>query len=362
MNNHASRLCPNASRYLIPLLACVFFLSACNEKTDESLGQKSVTSVYEPPRMANGKPSFQGLWTNVSVTDLQRKQGVESLVLSPQVAAQLEGRDFYNIRTKEDAEPNSAEENATLLDGSDLLSGGGYNAFWVDSGSYHGLVKGEIRSSWIVEPEDGKIPFSEAGKQKKAASRKARSNDGPEGRTLSDRCLMGFGGTAGPPMLNVLYNNTYQIVQTDNHLMILVEMIHDTRIIPIGKSNHRGVELPHWAGNSSAHWDGDTLVVETKKWHQQQKGRGPVYMSDSGTVVERFTRYSKQQILYEFIVNDPEYYSQEWRGEMSFNITEGPVHEYACHEGNYALPGILQGARVQEASGMESIAIDEDEG
>lgn len=362
MNNQVTCLFRNPCRYLIALMTSGFFLSACNEITDDVEVQESATPSYEPPRMANGKPSFQGVWTNVSVTDLQRKKGVESLVLSAKVAAQIEGRDFYNIRTKEDAEPNSAQENATLLDGSDLLSGGGYNAFWVDSGSYHGLVKGEIRSSWIIDPEDGRIPFSEAGKQKRAASRKNRSNNGPEGRTLSDRCLMGFGGTAGPPMLNVLYNNTYQIVQTENHLMILVEMIHDTRIIPIGESNHPSVDLPQWAGNSSAHWDGDTLVVETKKWHQQQKGRGPVYMSDVGTVTERFTRYSEQQILYEFIVNDPEYYSQEWRGEMSFNITEGPVHEYACHEGNYALPGILQGARVQEALGEESIAIDEDEG
>lgn len=362
MNNYSSIAFPRACRDLILLMSCAFFLSACNEKAESDANQESATPTYDPPRMANGKPSFQGMWTNVSVTDLQRKRGVESLVLSPQAAAEIEGRDFYNIRTKEDAVPNSAEENATLLDGSDLLSGGGYNAFWVDSGSYHGRVKGEIRSSWIIDPQDGRIPFSEEGSKKRAASRTSRSNDGPEGRTLSDRCLMGFGGTVGPPMLNVLYNNTYQIVQTDDHLMILIEMIHDARIIPIGESNHPEVALSQWAGNSTAYWDGDTLVVETKNWHQQQRSRGPVYMSDTGKVTERFTRYSEQQILYEFIVNDPEYYSQEWRGEMSFNITEGPVHEYACHEGNYAMPGILQGARVQEAAGEESIAIDADEG
>ncbi len=362
MNKKTQQLINQSKTFLLLLLACVFGLSACSENANQQSEHIGEGSGNQLPRMANGKPSLQGIWTNVSVTDLQRKEGVESLVLSPQVAAEIEGRDFYNIRTKEDALPNSPEENATLLDGSDLLSGGGYNAFWVDTGSHHGLVKGEIRSSWIVDPENGRIPFSEAGREKRAALRATRSNDGPEGRTLSDRCLMGFGGTAGPPMLNVLYNNTYQIVQTDDHLMILVEMIHDARIIPIRDSRQQSVSLPRWAGNSSAYWEGDTLVVETTNWNQQQASRGPVYMSETGKVTERFTRYSEQQIFYEFLVEDSEYYSQPWRGEMSFNVTEGPVHEYACHEGNYALPGILQGARVQEAAGQESIATDEDEG
>ncbi|MEX1032342.1 MAG: hypothetical protein WDZ30_03190 [Cellvibrionaceae bacterium] len=307
---------------------------------------------YEPPRTPDGKPSLQGIWTNVSVTDLQRKEGVDKLVLTPQEAAEIEGRDFYNIRIREDAKPNSEEESNTLLDGSDLLSGGGYNAFWVDPGETHGVVKGEIRSSWIIDPADGRIPFSEQGRAKLAERRaeRERSNDGPEGRTLSDRCLIGFGGTGGPPMLNVLYNNTYQIVQTPDHIMILVEMVHDARIIPIG-DQHRPEELYQWLGDSVAHWEGDTLVVETVNWNPWQGRRGPVYMSEKGKVVERFTRYSDNEILYEFTVEDPEYYSQVWHGEMTFIENEGPVYEYACHEGNIALPGILQGARVQEARG-----------
>lgn len=327
----------------VPLycLLAVFTLAACTAAPD-----------YEPPRMTDGKPSLQGIWTNVSVTDLQRKPGVDKLVLTPEEAAEVESQDFYNQRIAEDAKPNSTEENMTLLDGSDLLAGGGYNAFWVDPGKHHGVVKGEIRSSWIVDPADGQIPFSEQGRAKLAERRGARkyASDNPESRTLSDQCLIGFGGTGGPPMLNVLYNNTYQFVQTPDYLMILVEMVHDARIIPIG-GDHRPKELHRWLGDSVGHWEGDTLVVETVNWEPEQGRRGPVFMSGKGKVIERFTRYSDEEIFYEFIVEDPEYYSQVWRGEMTFRTTEGPVYEYACHEGNIALPGILQGARAQEARG-----------
>ncbi|MGI1679791.1 MAG: hypothetical protein K6L75_13705 [Cellvibrionaceae bacterium] len=317
--------------------------------------------AYEPPRMRNGKPSFQGIWTNVSVTDLQRKEGVDSLVLTPEKAAELEGKDFYNVRTKEDAKPNDEKENSTLLDGSDLLSGGGYNAFWVDAGSVHGVVKGEIRSSWIIDPANGRIPYSKSGRERIATLRdRSRANDGPEGRTMSDRCLIGFGGTGGPPMLNVLYNNTYQFVQNEDHLMILVEMVHDTRIIKIN-GKHRPEKLTRWLGDSVGYWDGDTLVVETKNWNDTQAKRGPIYHSRSGKVIERFTRYSDHQILYEFSVDEPDFYSQPWRGEMSFNLAEGPVYEYACHEGNLALPGILKGARHQEKLGLKVDIADEDE-
>jgi hypothetical protein len=312
---------------------------------------------YNPPRTPEGKPNFQGMWTNVSMTDLQRKDGVDKLVLTPKEAAEIEGKDFYVIRTAEDAKPNTDSENKTLLDGSDLLSGGGYNAFWVDTGDKHGVVKGEIRSSWIVDPANGLIPRlarenrgSGQGELRPPAPR--GSYDGPEARPLAERCLIGFGGTGGPPMLNVLYNNTYQFVQTKDHLMIQVEMVHDARVIPISASKaeakkHNTV-VERWLGNSHAWWEGDTLVVETVNWNPLQQQRTPVRVSENGKITERFSYYQEGQIFYEFIVEDPTLYSQTWRGEMSFNATQGPVYEYACHEGNYALPGVLHGARIQE--------------
>ena len=316
-----------------------------------------LAAEYEPPRTPEGKPNFQGMWTNVSVTDLQRKDDVEKLVLTPQEAAEIEGKDFYVIRTAEDAKPNTASENKTLLDGSDLLSGGGYNAFWVDTGDKHGVVKGEIRSSWIVDPADGRIPRlsreqrrPEQGEQRPPPRR--GSYDGPESRPLAERCLIGFGGTGGPPMLNVLYNNTYQIVQTKDHLMILVEMVHDARIIPIYASKKAAQQhdssVDRWLGNSYAWWEGDILVVETVNWNPAQVRSTPVRVTENGKVTEKFSFWQKGQIFYEFIVEDPTLYSQTWRGEMSFNAVAGPVYEYACHEGNYALPGVLHGARIQE--------------
>jgi len=297
------------------------------------------------------------LWTNVSVTDLQRKEGVDKLVLTAEEAAEIEGRDFYNVRTAEDARPNTNKENETLLDGSDLLSGGGYNAFWVDTGNRHGVVKGEIRSSWIVDPPNGRIPRLQSEERRPAQGERRpspsrRSYDGPESRPLAERCLIGFGNTGGPPMLNVLYNNTYQFVQTKDYLMVLVEMVHDARIIPIysskAKAQQHNSSVHRWLGNSYSWWEGDTLVVETVNWHPLNAQHTSVRVSDNGKVTEKFSFWQEGQIFYEFIVEDTSLYSQPWRGEMSFNAAQGPVYEYACHEGNYALPGILHGARVQE--------------
>ena len=208
-------------------------------------------------------------------------------------------------------------------------------------------VKGEARTSWITYPENGRIPFSEQGTELRRASFARRGNDGPEGRSLGERCIIGFGSTGGPPMNNVLYNNMYQIVQTEDYLMIMVEMVHDTRIIPIN-GDHRPDALEPWLGDSVAYWDGDTLVVETVNLHPQQSPRNSAPLSKQGKVIERFSRYSDEQILYEFEVSDPVYYTEDWRGEMTFNTTETKPYEYACHEGNYGLTGILAGARRLE--------------
>jgi hypothetical protein len=230
-----------------------------------------------------------------------------------------------------------------------LGKGRGYNAFWVDPGTRFGIVKGEARTSWIVEPADGRIPFSDAGNELRRANRaKFSGNDGPEGRALGERCIIGFGSTGGPPMNNVLYNNMYQIVQTDDYVMILVEMVNDARIIPLN-DKHRPAEHQRWLGDSIGHWEGDTLVVETVNLHPQQAPRNAAPLSAEGKIIERFSRYSDDQILYTFEVSDPIYYTQDWRGEMSLNASENKLYEYACHEGNYGLPGILAGARRADA-------------
>lgn len=330
---------------------------------------------YVPPKLKDGRPDLQGMWSNASITHLQRAGKFKDLVLSKEDAAQLEGADYYNNRRKEDAKPADVK-NLKLLDGSDLLSGGGYNGFWVDPGSKVGEVRGTLRSSWIVEPADGRIPYKqksltaaqERARDAAAAAAKAKtaggtvqgpgavdrnagggpgSYDGPETRPVGERCLIGFGGTGGPVMQNVLYNNTYQIVQAPDHVVIDIEMVHDARIIPLTKDRKRPSVIQPWLGDSIGWYEGDTLVVETRNLHPQQRG----FIGPAGKVTERFTRWSDNQILYEFAVEDPTLYTQPWKGEMSLNKSAEPVREYACHEGNYAMPGILAGARKQEREG-----------
>ncbi len=311
-----------------------------------ALSCSAMAAGYEPPRTDSGKPDLQGYWTNASLTTMQRSSNYEEigLTIPLQQVRELTANHHQNVRQATDDNQVAGE----LPDGTDLGRGRGYNAFWVDPGSAFGLVKGEYRTSWISYPQNGRIPYSEQGKQLRQANREQfGSNDGPEGRALGERCIIGFGSTGGPPMNNVLYNNMYQIVQTDDYVMIMVEMAHDARIIPIDK-DHRPDALKPWLGDSIAWWDGDVLVVETRNLHPQQAPRNIAALSEQGKVIERFTRYSDEQILYEFEVTDSVYYTESWRGEMSFNATDTQPYEYACHEGNYGLSGILAGARRLE--------------
>jgi len=322
------------------IIKCLFTLSIVL-LSSASLGQN-----YQPPRTATGKPDLQGYWTNASITTMQRAGNLTDIGLTiPDDQLQnLTVSNHQNVRQATDDD----QVQGQLPDGSDLLRGRGYNAFWVDPGSQFGNVRGEYRSSWITFPENGRIPYSEEGNLLRRAARDRFSGyGGPEGAPLAERCLIGFGSTSGPPMNSVLYNNMYQIVQTDGYVMILIEMVHDARIIPIN-GEHRPEELEQWMGDSVGWWDGDTLVVETVNLHPQQKSRMMASLSDEGKIIERFTRYSDDQILYEFEVSDPVYYTENWGGEISFNATDTKLYEYACHEGNYGLSGILAGYRRQE--------------
>ncbi|MEZ6029677.1 MAG: hypothetical protein R3C46_07975 [Hyphomonadaceae bacterium] len=341
---------------------------------------------YAPPKTSWGVPDLQGFWSNASITDMQRSPEYPNLVMSEEEVARMEGDDYYNNRTREDAKPNRPED-VKLLDGTDLLSGGGYNAFWVDQGSHVARVKGTPRSSWIVEPANGRIPRIGASAPQAprpaarptgaasasgtvqgpgAVNRNAGggygSYDNPETRPMGERCIIGFGNTGGPVMTNVLYNNTYQIVQSPTHAMILVEMVHDARIIPIfdsaeaARASYRPDVIQQWLGDSVGWYEGDSLVVETRNVNPQQRG----YVSKSGKLIERFTRWDDNQIVYEFTVEDPSQYTSAWKGEMAFNASKEPSYEYACHEGNHAMYGILAGAREKERTG-EVVAANADE-
>jgi hypothetical protein len=371
---------------------------------------------YTPPKTSWGAPDLEGVWTNASVTRLTRPAGVGGLVLTPTEAAALESKDFNNARTAIEKLPTDQTTGAPEK-GKPLPSVGNYNAVWVDPGSKIANVGGELRSSWITDPPSGRVPMSEAGRKKLATWRPDATRDGtykppaapapaklqakpkaasvvkaapgakpfvdlveaprsangggaadaylgPESRGTGERCVV-MGNAGGPVMLNGLYNNNFQVVQTPGHVMIDVEMIHDARIIPIAagkaaaEARYRPSAMETWLGDSVGWYEGDTLVVQSRNFNRQQAGQ--VFISDTGTLTERFTRVGPTDIVYEFSIDDPDVYTQVWKGQIAWRRIDGNVYEYACHEGNYGLFNILSGAREQERTGraLEATALEE---
>ncbi len=228
---------------------------------------------------------------------------------------------------------------------------GGYNVLFVDRGTELARVDGVKRTSLIVDPPDGKRPAMTKEAQARLGKMFASFNnyDNVQVRPLSERCIIGFGSTSGPPMMPVLYNNTYQFLQTKDNLMILVEMVHDVRIVRMN-GTHQPSNVRTLLGDSIGHWEGDTLVVETTNFREDNAFYGA---SENLKVIERFRRIDPDTILYRATIDDPDTYSKPWTMEFPFNATAGPVYEYACHEGNYAMTDILGGARKQEAAGKK---------
>lgn len=299
------------------------------------------------PRTPWGAPDLQGTWTNASLTSLERDDIFKGkATLTPAEVAEYERNNAWTRYSEEDAKPVDPNVKATTS-----LDPGGYNAVWLDPGEKLAVVNGEARTSFIVEPANGKVPYSPAGVKEFAAARASMNFEGPENRALGERCLLGFGSTSGPPMLPDVYNNNYQIVQSPDVVVILVEMVHDARVIRLNGKHVPG-NIAKWMGDSIGWWEGETLVVETTNLHPVQKAHYGIkqrfYLPPTAKVTERFTRVAQDQILYQFAVEDSEAYTQPWKGEVPMRATKDLIYEYACHEGNYALPGILAGAREQE--------------
>jgi hypothetical protein len=221
---------------------------------------------------------------------------------------------------------------------------GGYNIGWLDPGSHVMRVNGEPRTS-LITTADGRPPKRKDGVAAQGFRRGMGSFDSYETRSLGERCIMGFGRNAGPPMFpNGFYNNNYQLIQTPNYVAIDVEMVHDLRIIRLN-STHRTDGIRPWMGDSIGHWEGDTLVVETTNIPEKMNFAGSW---KNLKVTERFTRVGPARMLYQFTVDDPDTWDKPWGGEYEFGALKGQLYEYACHEGNYALTGMLAGARAEE--------------
>jgi hypothetical protein len=327
-------------------------------------------------RMPDGHPDLQGTYDLATMTPMERFPG-DPPVLTKEQAEKLQK-----------AEAARRSVNATKLDpnrpqlpvGGDHSAGktyfeilekagggavGGYDRLWLNQGTAYTMVDGQIRTSIVIDPPDGKVPpfnapakkrhanafglpTSDAGEESQDITVAARRGeyDNPEQRPLSERCLLGFGSTSGPPALpDYFYNDMHQIVQTPDTVMILTEMIHDARVIRMN-GQHLPQNIRRWMGDSVGSWDGDTLVIDTTNFTNKTRFHGS---TENLHVVERIKRIDDKTLLYRFTVDDPQTWDRPWTGEMTWPATNQPILEYACHEGNYALGDVMRGARVQEA-------------
>jgi len=326
-------------------------------------------------RMPNGHPDLQGTYDLATMTPMERIPG-DPPVLTKEQAESLQKAEA--ARRSKDAtklDPN----RGTLPVGGDKSQGksffetlekagggsvGGYDRLWLNQGTVYTMVDGQIRTSIVIDPPEGRVPpFNAAARKRQAGARGLPTSDttenqdvraptrraefdNPEERPLGERCLLGFGSTSGPPALpDYFYNDLHQIVQTPDSIMILSEMIHDARIVRMN-SQHLPQNIRRWMGDSVGHWEGDTLVIDTTNFTNKTRFRGS---TENLHVVERLTRIDDKTLLYRFTVEDPDTWDRPWTGEMTWPATNQPMFEYACHEGNYALGDVLRGARKQEA-------------
>jgi hypothetical protein len=317
-------------------------------------------AAYKAPRTASGQPDIGGFWSSSTLTPMTRDRRLgDRLVYTPAETKALEADEAAQAAAGDKpTDPNAPVNapNGLELKPSFAAAGGdvgGYNRGWLDAGHSVMRVAGEPRTS-LITTKNGQAPPRKSGSASlggyaEEAGEGSRgplgSMDNPENRGVGERCIIGFGRNAGPPMFpNGFYNNNYNIVQTQDAVAIEVEMVHDTRIVRLN-SKHRTDGLRPWFGDSIGWWEGDTLVVETTNIPQVQRFAGS--WKDL-TITERFTRTAKDRLRYAFKVSDPSAWAEPWGGEYEFSPLHGIIYEYACHEGNYALPGILAGARAQE--------------
>jgi hypothetical protein len=295
-------------------------------------------TAWKTPRTPDGHPDLQGFWSNATRTPVERPaEFAGKATLTDAEAKAWEKKDaqaWQDLDGTSDG-PLHATKGSTGT--------GAYNVLFYDMGSELARVDGVKRTSMVVDPPDGKIPPRVPPTGNRTATARAGSTDSVKDRGLSERCL--FVGMVGPPMLPTLYNNNYQIVQTPDNVMILSEEIHDVRIIRMN-AKHLAQDVRQWLGDSIGHWEGDTLVVETTNLTDRTRFRGS---SRTLKITERFTRVDANNILYKATMEDESTWTKPWTLELPFAAIKGPIYEYACHEGNYAIEDILAGARKIEA-------------
>ena len=285
------------------------------------------------PRTPDGRPDLHGIWDFRTLTPLERpSEFAEKDVLSSDEVVALEQR---NAETRVDRAPRTGDP-------------GTYNQFWFDFGT---RVVDDKRTSLIVDPANGRLPPMTEAAQRRASERAETLKQpaaGPEDRPTWERCLLGF--NSGPPIMPSGYNNNIQIIQTRDHVVILNEMVHDARVVPITSRAHDGGR--RWLGESRGRWQGDTLIVESRNF--TANGTGTIGLrvppSERMHLIERFTLRDPQTLVYEFTVTDPATWTQPWTAVVPMRKTDEQIYEYACHEGNLGMVGIMAGARQLDPS------------
>ena len=289
-------------------------------------------------RTAWGDPDLQGVWDFRTLTPLERPDGLseQQVFASEEAAAEFAAQTAHAL----DADRRDGADQAFGF-GSDIERA--YNNFWMDYGD---SLTEDRRTSLIVDPPDGKIPWTPEGRERPGTFDEAFSGmvtAGPEDRALSERCILGF--NSGPPMVPSAYNNNVQLFQTPDTVVIFNEMVHNARIVPLDERPHVPETLRQWVGDSRGRWEGDTLVVETTNFLRETHFNGS---SANLHLVERFTRLGDDALLYEFTASDPTTYTRAWTAQVPMRLSDGHLYEYACHEGNYGMFNLLAGARAEE--------------
>ena len=289
-----------------------------------------------------GDPDLSGIWDYRTMTPLER----------PEELAGKETLTDKEAAAYEQARLQTLDKDRRVSDGISVVQDvrNAYNQFWWDYGT---KLTEDKRTSLIVDPRDGKVPALTPEAQKRRDARRAartRPAHGPEDRNLWERCIMG--PSTGPPMNPSVYNNNVQMFQTRDYLVILTEMIHDARIVPLDGRPHLPANIRQWRGDSRGHWEGDTLIVRTTNFTGKTSFRGS---GPEMHVEERFTRVDDDTLLYEYTVDDPDSFTKPWSAAVPMAKTEGPMFEYACHEGNYGMFNILAGARAQDEAAERAV-------
>jgi hypothetical protein len=321
-----------------------FATSRAAAQTTAALAKAKTTSAktWTPPKTRDGQPDLQGIWTNSTMTPLERPKALAGKeVFTPQEAAEREQRLLVDLSTDRRDGPAEVDVNRS------------YNELWRERG--HLL----LRTSLIVDPPDGRLPpLTPEALQRENARAEDRRKKGPDpadswlDRNLAERCI-----TRGAPKLPGMYNNNFQIYQTREYVAIMQEMIHEVRVIRLDGSPHVDPKIRLWMGDSRGHWEGDTLVVDTTNFSDKIISNSFNCCPAEGAnlhVVERFRLVDADSIDYRYTVNDPATYTKPWTAAVPMTRTTGPLYEYACHEGNYAMTDILAGARAKEKAAQEA--------